>query len=312
MTPEMIADVRRQRYNATVVSLKKPNPELMIMRVRPDFPKPQHRAGQYTTLGLGMWEPRYPGCQDEIRKPGDEIKIVRRAYSLSCSVLAEQGGLLNLPKADWLEFYIVLVRESSDPARAPGLTPRLFMLRDGDRLQVGERITGHYTLDTVRPDDTVIFLSTGTGEAPHNYMLWELLTNGHRGRLVAVCCVRYLADLGYSPIHERLMQRYPQYTFLPMATREKSNAGKKVYIQDLLTSGQLEQVIGHRLDPTTAHVFLCGNPAMIGMPQRNPDSGATSYPKPLGVIELLETRFGFQRDVPAERIRGNIHSEEYW
>jgi len=312
MTPELIADVRRQRYNATVVSLKKPNPDLMIMRVRPDFPKPQHRAGQYTTLGLGMWEPRYPGCQDEVRKSGDETKVVRRAYSLSCSVLDEQGGLLDLPATDWLEFYVVLVRETGDPARAPGLTPRLFMLREGDRLQVGDRITGHYTLDAVRPDDTVIFLSTGTGEAPHNYMLWELLTHGHRGRILAVCCVRYTADLGYAPIHNRLMAQYRQYTFHPMATREPSSAGKKVYIQDLFFSGQLEEMVGRPLDPKSTHVYLCGNPAMIGLPQRNPDTGAMTYPKPIGVIEILESRFGFQRDVPADRFRGNIHSEEYW
>jgi ferredoxin--NADP+ reductase len=186
------------------------------------------------------------------------------------------------------------------------------MLLEGDRLQVGDRITGHYTLDAVRPDDTVIFLSTGTGEAPHNYMLWELLTHGHRGRILAVCCVRYLADLGYAPIHKRLMAQYRQYTFHPMATREPSSAGKKVYIQDLFSSGQLEEMVGRPLDSKSTHVYLCGNPAMIGLPQRNPDTGEMTYPKPIGVIEILESRFGFQRDVPADRFRGNIHSEEYW
>ena len=70
MTPEMIADSRLRRYNATVAALAKPNPELMIVRIRTDFPKPAHRAGQYTTLGLGMWEPRIPGCQQEQRHPG--------------------------------------------------------------------------------------------------------------------------------------------------------------------------------------------------------------------------------------------------
>src|SRR5580765_6691847 len=83
MSPEEIAELRRKRYNAVVASLHKPNADLMIMRVRPDFTKPEHRAGQYTTLGLGMWEPRFPGCQDELRKPGDDVKVVRRAYSLS-------------------------------------------------------------------------------------------------------------------------------------------------------------------------------------------------------------------------------------
>ena len=34
-------------YNGTVVGLRKPNPDLFIMRVKPDFPRPPHRAGQY-------------------------------------------------------------------------------------------------------------------------------------------------------------------------------------------------------------------------------------------------------------------------
>ena len=36
MTPEEIADLRARKYNATVVWLRKPNPDLMVFRVRPD------------------------------------------------------------------------------------------------------------------------------------------------------------------------------------------------------------------------------------------------------------------------------------
>ena len=42
----------------------------------------------------------------------------------------------------------------------------------------------------------MLFLATGTGEAPHNYMLWELLRRGHTGRILSACCVRYRRDLG--------------------------------------------------------------------------------------------------------------------
>src|SRR5438105_6929527 len=241
MKPDQIADLRRRRYNATVSTVRRIHSDLMVLRVRPDFGRPPHRPGQYCTLGLGMWEPRFPGCQEEARKPGDESKVVRRAYSLSCSVLGDDGRLLDLEATDWLEFYIVLVRETDDPERAPGLTPRLFMIREGDRLQVGERITGHFTLDGVKPTDAVVFLSTGTGEAPHNYMLWELLRSGHRGPIVSACCVRYRRDLGYLATHERLMREHPNYIYLPLTTREELPGGRKVYIQDLLASGQLEE-----------------------------------------------------------------------
>lgn len=312
MTLETTAELRRQRYNATVVSLRKPNTDLMIVRVRPDFERPPHSAGQYTTLGMGMWEPRFPGCQEEVRKPGDNSKIVRRAYSISCSILDDDGRLLDIAATDWLEFYIVLVRETADPAHAPGLTPRLFMLRDGDRLQLGDRITGHFTLHGVKPDDDVIFLSTGTGEAPHNYMVWELLSKGHRGRIISVCCVRYLRDLGYTSIHERLQEMYPQYSYVALTTREAANAGRKVYIQNLLTDGQLKELLGHKLNPDSSHVFLCGNPAMIGMPTMNSATGELQFPQPPGVVEILESQFGFQRDKPHQKFRGNIHTEEYW
>jgi ferredoxin--NADP+ reductase len=309
MTPEQIADFRRQQYNATVTWLNKPHSDLMVMRVRPDYPLPAHKPGQYSTLGMGYWEPRHEGTQPEVVAEKDMGKVVKRAYSISCSVL-EDGKLLDRTDADWLEFYIVLVRDSTKE-KPPALTPRVFMLKEGDRLFLGEKITGHFTLDPVRPDDTVLFLSTGTGEAPHNYMLWQLLRDGHRGRILAACCVRYRRDLGYLPIQEELVRRYPNYTYLPLTTREADTIGNKVYIQDLITSGQLEDRLGQALDPARTHVFLCGNPAMIGVPVKDPATGQYAYPKPVGVVELLERR-GFQVDRPQVKIKGNIHFEEYW
>jgi ferredoxin--NADP+ reductase len=309
MAPEECAALRQRHYNATVVSLTKAHSDLMVMRVRPDFPLPVHKAGQYSTLGMGYWEPRAPGCQDEIPKPAEAAKLIRRAYSLSCSVLDEGGQLLQLAEAGWLEFYIVLVRESEKGP--PALTPRLFTLKEGDRLFLGEKIAGQYTLDPVKPGDTVLFLSTGTGEAPHNYMLWDLLRRGHTGKILSACCVRYRRDLAYLSIHEELMRRHPNYSYLSLTTREALNVGHKVYIQDLITSGQLEERLGHTLDPTTTHVYLCGNPKMIGVPTTDKTTGAKSYPQPLGVVEILECR-QFQIDQHSIKLKGNIHVEEYW
>jgi ferredoxin--NADP+ reductase len=311
MLPEEIADARQKRYNGTVAWLKKPHPELFICRVKPDFPRPPHRAGQYCSLGLGNWEPRTPGCQPEDLKPTDESKVVRRAYSISNSILDDAGQLIDVPATDYLEFYITLVREGSDPAKPPALTPRLFMLREGDRLNIGEKITGHYTLEPVKPSDTVLFLGTGTGEAPHNYMTWELLKTGHTGKILQACCVRMKQDLAYLQTHQRLMQQYPNYKYLALTTREAETVGHKVYIQDLIASGQLETILGEKLDPARTHVFLCGNPKMIGVPVKNKETGAREYPKPLGVIEILEGR-GFLVDNAAAKIKGNLHFEEYW
>src|SRR5277367_4434431 len=103
MLPEEIAEKRMRRYNGSVLSVKKCNSDLMIVRVNPDFQRPTHLPGQYCTLGLGNWEPRMPGCQDENLKPEDEAKVTRRAYSISCGMLDDSGNLLDLEKTDFLE-----------------------------------------------------------------------------------------------------------------------------------------------------------------------------------------------------------------
>lgn len=305
-----VDELRRQKYNATVAKLHLAHSDLMMVRVRPDAPRPPHKPGQYTVLGLGYWEPRIEGCQPELLHEGQPDKLARRSYSISCPILEDDGAtLLDASRADWLEFYIVLVRDTGSP-EAPALTPRLFMLQEGSRLYMGEKITGSFTLEGVKDDDTVLFLSTGTGEAPHNYMLWELLRRGHRGRILSACCVRYKRDLGYLATHEALMKRYPNYTYLPMTTREPGQTSK-AYIQDVIINGELERLVGKPLAPDSTHVFLCGNPAMIGIPEKDPATGEMAYPKVPGVIELM-TKRGFQMDRPAQKFRGNIHFEKYW
>lgn len=312
MSPEQIAALRQQRYNATVVYRHDLHSDLMVIRVRPDFPRPPHKPGQYCTLGLGYWESRVADCQPENLTAEDRTRVVRRSYSLSCSVLAGPGSerLRDLADDDWIEFYVVLVRQNTDGGRVPALTPRLFNLTVGDRVQMGEKIVGHFNLDPVGPGDNVVFLGTGTGEAPHNYMLWELLRRGHTGRILSANCVRLARDLGYVDTHRRLMALYPNYRYLPLTTREPGQA-RKAYIQDVIASGELEAELGTKLDPANTHVFLCGNPKMIGVPGKDPTTGERTYPNPVGVIELLERR-AFRADQAAAKVKGKVHFEEYW
>src|SRR5260370_38967131 len=93
MLPEEIAELRRKRYNATIVSWRQIHSDLAVVRIRPDFPRPGHKPGQYSTLGLGYWEPRAPGCQQETIAPGDETKLVRRAYAIGWSRSGAHGEL---------------------------------------------------------------------------------------------------------------------------------------------------------------------------------------------------------------------------
>lgn len=309
MTPEEIQELRSKHYNATLVWMKEINPELRIFRVKPDSHVAEHKPGQYCTLGMGNWESRHPGCQDENLPEQKKTAMVRRAYSISSSILDDTKNLYTSIHHEWLEFYVVLVRDSGTDI-APALTPRLFNLSVGDRIFMGEKIAGHYTTDCVKQGDTVLFLSTGTGEAPHNYMAWDLLQKGHQGKIVSACCVRYQRDLGYLDTQHELTSRYENYHYLPLTTRENPE-NKKVYIQDLLSSGSLEETIQQELDPASTHVYLCGNPKMIGVPTVDRKTGEKTYPETRGVIEILEER-GFAIDQPFAKIVGNIHFEEYW
>ena len=90
-----------------------------------------------------------------------------------------------------------------------------------------------------------------------------------------------------------------------MPTREADVP--KRYLQDLIRDGDIEEALGAPLDPSNTHAFLCGNPAMIGLPEE--EDGEMAFPETTGVIELLVER-GFTIDRRGQP--GNIHFEEYW
>jgi ferredoxin--NADP+ reductase len=110
------------------------------------------------------------------------------------------------------------------------------------------------------------------------------------------------------------MRRYSNYWHRVLTTREAENIDPnrygycgKQYLQDLVRTESLERATGVPLDPLHAHVFLCGNPEMIGVSRRA--SNGTS-PVPTGsMLDLLLAR-GFQPDRPQRP--GTVHFERYW
>lgn len=303
--------LRKELYNAKVVGLTCANDDLILLRVRHDDGQLDFLPGQYTVLGLGDWEPQLEGTRTadpvDPHKPG----LIKRAYSISCELLNSTGQLVRSTDEEELEFYIALVRLGDPP---PALTPRLFHLGIGDRLYVSPKFHGHYLIPDLDPDTNLVFAATGTGEAPHNAMLAELLSRSHGGRLVTVTCVRYRQDLAYLEKHRELERRYANYRYLTLTTREPENldanhpdyVGKR-YLQEYFESGAFEQDSGLSLDPANTHVFLCGSPEMIGVPVRT-EALTREYPTPKGMIEILEAR-GFETDHPHRP--GNIHFEKY-
>lgn len=296
--------LREKNYNAAISHIRAHNEDLWVMKVKPDQPIDPFSAGQYTTLALGYWEPRADDANDEI-DDDQRKKLARRSYSVSSSIVDRETGELVDAHPEDVEFYVVKVRPGEE--EIPALTPRMFTKEEGDRIFMGRKFTGRYTLEGVELHHKVVFLSTGTGEAPQNAMTAELLRRGHTGPILNLVCVRYRDDLAYVPEQEIVQQKWDNYRYEVLTTREPENLENKVYIQDLIRNGKIEELIGSPLDPADTHVFLCGNPAMIGLPKWEDD--IPTFPETEGVGELLHKR-GFTID--HRKTKGNVHYEEYW
>jgi len=295
--------LRREHYNATAVDVRRQHASLLVLRVRPDAPRPAYAAGQWLQLGLGLWEPRTSGVPEETLAPAAMQELIQRSYSLSSAILAADADRLLEPEEETgYELYIGFDRARAAGRSGAALAARLFTLEPGSRLWVAERPSGSYTLADVQPGDDVLFLATGTGEAPHNRMIWELLRRRHRGRVASVVTVRRREDLAYLPVHRRLMQLFPEYRYLGVATREPESPGHR--LQVMLETGKLEESAGIELEPGHCRVFLCGNAGMLGRPQTGEEGRV--FPHPPGMIELLERR-GFHADDPG----GRLHFERY-
>ena len=80
-----------------------------------------------------------------------------------------------------------------------------------------------------------------------------------------------------------------------------------MHSHDHIKPGSLHAAFGHHPHPQSTHVYLSGNPAMIGLPKWDGDT--PRYPEVEGVIEVLAAR-GFTAD--RRGAPGNVHYEEYW
>ncbi len=252
--------------NATVSQRIEIAPGLMILRIVPDQLPFTFQAGQYTVLGLRG-------------AAGDPDKLIRRAYSIASSSRADE----------FLEFYLALVPSGE-------LTPRLFELKAGDRLFLGPKPTGMFTLARVPRDKHVILVATGTGLAPYMSMLRSEIECGGAQKVVVLHGARYSWDLAYRPELLALARDCANISYVPVVSRGEDDptwSGSTGYLQDVLFSGEVERVSGVPVSPDHAHVFLCGNP---------------------GMIEAAKARLVGERGyVPDHRKEiGTLHLEEYW
>jgi len=238
-------------YNATLVEREDLSPTLAVFRIRPDAVPETERVwfdpGQYVSLGLN------------VERPGEEPRAVLRPYSIASEPEERR----------WLEFYIRRVGkpESSDP-----FTHLLWTRRPGDRLHVGAKITGRFTLaHTVGPEDTRLkmFVAAGTGLAPFVSIVRSHMQEGDReklSRLVILHGASHPHELGYREDLERVMEHLA-LKYFPTVSRPHENpdwAGSKGRVETFFDGERLE-ALERRLGlpaggirPEAAVVYVCG------------------------------------------------------
>ncbi|MDB5102843.1 MAG: oxidoreductase FAD/NAD(P)-binding domain protein [Fibrobacteres bacterium] len=271
-------DAVSEKYNAVVVAKVSLTPDLFILKVKPDKAMPEFIPGQYVLLGISSNLPRRPGCAPEFKESKAD-RLILRAYSLASA--GHEPGLL--------EFYVSVVSNGS-------LTPRLVNLNPGDRLMVGDKIRGFFTLDTVpKEHDTVVLAATGTGLAPYVSMMRRHAVKPYPFRFVLFHGAARSWELGYSE-ELRCHSRYlPRVTYLPSITRTKEDpwwTGETGRITQYFQSHLMRDRLEIDLDPARTSVFLCGNPEMI--------HEVGTMLEPLGYSAYTTSQ------------PGSLHTEEYW
>lgn len=267
-----------EKYNATVVAKHALTADLFVLKVRPDTPPPSFVSGQYVLLGLSSNIPRRQGSDPE-HKESKPDRMILRAYSIASSGL----------EPDLLEFYISVVGNGS-------LTPRLVQAQPGDRLMVGDKIRGFFTLDTVpKEHKTVVLAATGTGLAPYVSMMRNHAVHPYPFRFIILHGAPKSWELGYLDELRNYSRFLPRVQYVPSITRTKEDPwwkGESGRITQYFQSAPLLERLEVELDPAKTSVFLCGNPAMIH------DVGKIL--EPLGY-----TAYSTQNP-------GSLHTEEYW
>jgi len=220
----------------------------------------------------GPTPPFVPGQFFQLGVRGQDGELIRRSYS------AASGP--GRP----LEFLL-----SEVPGGA--LTPKLCALGEGDTLELDDVPLGFFTLAEVPACDTLWLVATGTGLGPFLSMLRAEGALERFNQVVIVHGAHERARLAHAD-EVRALTRGRNARYVPCVTREEPpEDGLRGRVTDLLTKGELEAAAGTPVD-ASAHVLLCGNPAMID-----------------DMVGLLRAR-GLEK----HRLRapGHFNFEKYW
>jgi len=226
--------------NATLVRRTDLSPRVALLRIRPDAQPPASFVpGQFVQIGLPLELPSRDGTSPP------RVRVLKRSYSIA-SDPGEPGEY---------ELCIALVEGGK-------LTPELWKLPVGGKLWIDEKPMGHFTLDGIPREKTLLCISTGTGLAPFVSMLREARRTGSPRRFVILHGVRESSDLCYREELEQRSKLEYSTTYVPVVSREEW-PGLRGRVQSVLADEGLCRRFGIELDPARTHALLCGNPDMI-------------------------------------------------
>lgn len=263
-------------YNSIITQVLQVSPIMKIIRIKPDgWELPEYKSGQFIPIGL------YPNFKRIENSTPDyqefpEDKLIKRAYSIASS-----------SSQDFVEFYITLVHSGA-------LTPRIFSLKVGDKIWMGKKATGMFTLDQIDEDKNVILIATGTGVAPYMSMLRSNALK-RTGKVMIIHGAANSWDLGYSSELQLLASMFPNFYYHPTITEVDKEPtgwnGDTRFIDAIWNTNVREGKFEFIPKPNNTHIFLCGNPNMVN-----------------GMVEILEKENFVEH---TRKVPGQIHIERF-
>ncbi len=160
-------------------------------------------------------------------------------------------SIASAPGQPWLEFCI---------ERVPGgaLTPRLFTLRRGDRVELANNGAGSFCLEGGARRHLLV--ATVTGVAPFISMLRHHLPRGE-GSFLLLHGARHPEELAYRPLCEKLAADHPdRFAYIPTVTRPGAESGPRA---GRVTAWLDEVVTRLGLEPGRGCAYACGHPDMV-------------------------------------------------
>ncbi len=267
----------KNELNCLVSQVVQVSPSMKILRVVPDgWELPDFEAGQFVALYLPGSAERCERATKEFKEVAPD-KMIKRAYSIASSS----------KNKEFVEFYITLVHSGA-------LTPRLFKLGIGDKIGMGTKFVGMFTLNQVPEDKNVILIATGTGVAPYMSMLRSDALLKDR-KITVIHGAANSWDLGYRSELTLLESIAEKFKYIPTITEPDNEparwGGKTEFIQELWEDEIIVKNASYKPTPDNSHIFICGNPNMINT-----------------MVEALEKE---EFTVHSRKSPGQIHIEKF-